>query len=257
MSYELVGGEEVLAGRLTRWGYLAGGRSLEDAIVLYQQNHAAALDDLSAKYHGRLVMRSKAGADIDGDIGPATAQLLNGRYCDVPDVMPNAAIAEANWPESCRRDITVSWNFKNAPGLTEAEQVAVWKSVKDEYERIFDLQFVLRAAEGYGSSRINAKLLALPGSVLAWSYVATSNCADRLQEAFDNTIRWSFNLAVGTWKHEVGHGLGMMHTPNDPRSLMYPSMNGQTGLNSTDIAQMVRIGYKWRTSPPRYDWSMF
>jgi len=217
-----------------------------------------ASDDLSSQYHGRLVARTKAGADIGGDVGPATAQLLNGRYCDVPDVMLNAAIAEVNWPESCRNDITLSWNFKNAPGLTEAEQNAVWKSVKDEYERLFQMQFVLRAADGYGSSRINAKLLSLPGSVLAWSYLATSNCADRLQQAYDNTIRWSLNLAIGTWKHEVGHAMGMQHTPSDPRSLMNPSMNGQTGLNATDIAQMLRIGYKRRTSPPpEDDWSMF
>ncbi|HLB47772.1 MAG TPA: matrixin family metalloprotease [Anaerolineales bacterium] len=258
MGYELVGGAEVLSGRLARWGYLKDGRSLEEAIALYQQNHGAALDELAARYHGRLVMRSKAGADIDGDIGPATAQLLNSRFCDCADVLPNAAIAEANWPDSCRRDITLSWNFKNAPGLTETDQFAVWKSVKDEYERLFDLQFVLRAEQGYGSSRINAKLLALPGSVLAWSYLATSNCADRLQQAYDSTIRWSVNLAIGTWKHEVGHALGMNHTPSDPRSLMYPSMNGQTGLNATDIAQMERIGYKRRTAPPPVsDWSMF
>jgi len=258
MAYELVGGEDVLVGRLTRWGYLTGGRSLENAIGLYQQNHSAALDEVSLRYHGRLASRLKSGADIDGDIGPATALLLNGRFCDTADVMPNAAITESNWPDSCRRDITLSWNFKNAPGLTEAEQVAVWKSVKDEYERLFDLQLVLRAADGYGSSRINAKLLALPGSVLAWSYLATSNCADRLQQSYDSTIRWTLNLAIGTWKHEVGHALGMNHTPSDPRSLMYPSMNGQTGLNQTDINQMLRIGYKRRTTPsPENDWSMF
>jgi len=68
-----------------------------------------------------------------------------------------------------------------------------------------------------------------------------------------------FSRLRGTWTaHEIDHELGTNHAPNDPQPLMYPFMNGQAGLNETDITQMLRIGYKRRTSPPPADdWSMF
>ena len=257
MGAELVGGMIELVDRLTRWGYLRSGVALADAIRWYQENHAPALDELATVYHGRYAVRARSAADLDGDIGPATAQVMNSRYCDTPDILPGSAIEEANWPTSCRQEITVSWNFKAAPGLTEAETTAVWQAVKEEYERLFDLTMILRGADGYGTSRINAQLLALPGSTLAWSYLANNNCGARLQQSYDTTIRWSMGLAIGTWKHEIGHALGMNHTPNDRNSLMYPSMNGQSGLNQTDIAQMQRLGYARRTKPPDPDWGPF
>ena len=258
MGAELVGGLVELRARLERWGYLNDpAMSIAEAVALYQENHAPAVDELATQYHGRLVLRARSGADERGDIGPATAAIINGRFCDTPDILPGSAIQEANWPEACRRDITVSWNFKAAPGLTEDETTAVWRSVKEEYERLFDIEMKLLGAENYGRSRINAQLLALPGSTLAWSYLAQNNCAARLQQSYDTTIRWSLNLAIGTWKHEVGHALGMNHTPGDRNSLMYPSMNGQTGLNQTDISQMIRLGYQRRTAPPDPGWGMF
>ena len=236
-----------IKAKLEKWGY--GGRPLEESIALYQANHSPAMQDLCATYHGRSML-------VDGDVGPATAQLMNTRFCDCLDIMPGAAIQEANWPTACRGDITVSWNWDSIPGLTPEEVSRVWPGVKDEYEKYFELAIVLNKSD-YPRTRIYAAMKALPGSTLAWSYLATGSCASRLEQAYDSTIRWSWNLAIGTWRHEVGHALGMNHTPGDEESIMFPSMRGQTVLNSTDIAQMVRLGYKRRTTPVDPDWGMF
>ena len=238
-------------GKLLKWGYLPVDDTLttEEACALYQANHAAVLHDDCVKIHGR-------GLHVDGDIGPATAAVMNTRFCNCPDIMPGAVVAEANWPKPCRDNITIGWNFDAAPGLTAEETSAVWGSVKEEYERLFEMGVILAKGD-YPQTRIYAALKALPGSTLAWSYLAQNNCSARLQQAYYSTIRWSFNLATGTWKHECGHAFGMNHTPGDRNSLMYPSMNGQTELNGTDIAQMIRLGYARRTTPQDPGWGMF
>ena len=235
----------VLVKRLVRWGYLEDDidvlhDELQEAVAAYQRFHEVPLSQITEAIHGRELI-------ADGDAGPATLALMNLRTCDVKDPVRGRG-AEANWPQPCRDNITVSWSFREVPGLTKEQTQQVWDAVKSEYEALFLLGIDLVPTK-YPNTRIYAALKALPGSTLAWSYLAQNNCAAQLRQAYDSTTRWSFPLALGTWKHEIGHALGMEHTPSDPTSLMYPSMNGQTGLNQTDIDQMVRIGYERRTTP--------
>lgn len=241
---------KTLIDRLVRWGYLndpdgVSKSELMRAVRDYQRFHTDPLNVETERFHAR-------EANIDGDVGPATLALMNARTCDATDPIANRATGNLNWPESCRNEITVSWNFVEVPGLNATNTAAVWQNVKKEYESRFVLRLLL-SPERYPDTRIYAALKALPGPTLAWSYLAESDCGARLRQAYDNTIRWTMPLAVGTWKHEVGHALGMEHTPGDPESLMYPSMNGQTGLNETDIQQMQDIGYKLRPQDPSPD----
>lgn len=239
---------DLLRQRLARWGYLpteyltadVSDELLDEAVADYQEFHQVPLEEDVRRLHRR-------GLVTDGQMGPATKALMDSRFCDCPDPVRGGP-EEANWPTACRNDITVSWNFSKAPGLTAEQTTALWQEVQRDYEARFVLRMPLKPEE-YPRTRIYAALKALPGSTLAWSYLATGNCSSRLQQAYDSTISWSVSLATGTWKHEVGHALGMNHTPNDRNSLMYPSMNGQTTLNNTDIRQMVRLGYKERTEP--------
>ena len=242
---------ELLVARLIEWGYTdpiyaadeISDEQLEMDLSDYQEFHEVPLSDLCQTTHGRALM-------IDGDMGPATRALMDSRTCGVKDPAGRfARREEANWPAPCRDDISISWNFKSAPGLTQTETNEIWNAVHDEYGQRFELFMPLRPQD-YPRTRIYAALKALPGSTLAWSYLANNNCSARLRQAYDNTIRWSVPLALGTFKHEVGHALGMEHTPGDRNSLMYPSMNSQTKLNQTDIDQMVRIGYKLREDEP-------
>jgi len=249
MAYELVGGEILLREKLNRWGYKAN--TLQESIALYQANHAANLNELTQIYHGR-------AAVIDGDLGLATAQLVNTRFCDVPDIMPGAqaAVSEANWPDSCRQDISVAYNFTSMPGLSQQQTRDVWLAALKMWNDRIDL--LLHLVQTYGLARINAKLEAMLGSILAWSYLAQNNCSAKLQQAYNRSTVWTIKLAPPTIGHEVGHALGLDHTPGDPNSLMYPSMRGQQLPNETDLRQMVTKGYKRRTSPPPDDdWSMF
>jgi hypothetical protein len=246
--------KDLLVKRLVQWGYLdkvyleapPSEEILADAVAEYQEFHGVPLDEDCRRLHRR-------GLNSDGQMGPATKGLMDSRFCDCPDpILPtdrgSLPPEEANWPTACRNEITVSWNFSKAPGMSAEETTGIWIKVQRDYEARFILRMPLNP-EDYPRTRIYAALKALPGSTLAWSYLATGNCSSRLQQAYDSTISWSVSLATGTWKHEVGHALGMNHTPNDRNSLMYPSMNGQTTLNQTDISQMVRLGYKERTEP--------
>ncbi len=239
--------KKLLIKRLQRWGYLEyelnwkefDREGIASALAEYQEFHDVPLHEACRRLHGRSL-------NTDGVIGPATLELMNARTCDVPDpVYMRGGPLEANWPQPCRDHITVSWNFGSAPGLSKEDTTKVWQETAAEYTKRFKLKLDLSPAD-FPNTRIWARLKALPGSTLAWSYLANNSCQSHLEQAYDNTIQWSWNLALGTWKHEVGHALGMHHTPNDPKSLMYPSMNGQTGMNQTDIDQMIRIGYKLR-----------
>ncbi len=239
----LVGGEKELESKLTAWGYMTapGVQTLNDAVALYETTYAPAMDERSLLIHHRNFIPGD-------DIGPVTATEINGRTCSVPDAF-NAE--EANWPDQCRNEINVSWNFERLPGLDQQQTAAAWRHCVDHpgmYNKLFQMALVLTPGE-YPRTRIYAALKALPGSTLAWSYLAQNNCAFRAEQAYDNTIRWSVSLATGTIGHEVGHALGMHHTPQDRNSLMYPSMNGQQVLNQTDINNMKSLGYKLRTTP--------
>jgi len=254
----------ILARRLILWGYTPGPRlgardrynvpklyldsltddRLLDDLATYQRFHSAPLDDLCQRIHGRKLR-------ANGEIGPATLVVMNERTCDVPDRLPaqDGSTDYARWPDSCKDNITISWNFDKEPGLTEEQTQQVWESVPKEFNRLFQMKVELRKDQ-YPATRIAAISKSLPGSTLAWSYLADDNCASNLRQAYDNTTTWSVQLATGTRKHECGHAFGLNHTPNDPDSLMYPSMRGQTKLNKTDVAQMLRIGYKLREDAP-------
>lgn len=235
----LVGGGVALAERMEDWGYRdkAGGL-LVDAVTLYQATYKAEIDAYARKIHGR-------DSQPDGDIGPATALVIHSRFCNVPDF---ANAEEARWPDKCVNEISVSWNFDKLPGTTAAETTATWDSLST-YEELFDLRMPRRPGD-YPNTRIYAALKALPGSTLAWSFLANNSCGFKAQQAYDSTVSWSSKvLRTGTIRHEVGHALGMRHTPQDRSSVMYPSMRGQWELNATDIRQLERLGYKRRTAP--------
>jgi len=235
----LVGGEAALAERMEDWGYRdrAGGL-LEDAITIYQSVYSVEIDAHCRQIHGQPL-------NVDGKIGPATARVINGRFCNVSDF---EATEEARWPDECVNLITVAWNFDALPGATKEETVEAWDFLA-QYERLFEMRCP-RRPDLYGSARVNAKLQRLPGPTLANSNLANNSCGYRVSQNYDSTISWkSKKLRDGVIGHEFGHAVGMRHTPQDRNSLLYPSANGQVLLNDTDIAQLIRLGYKRRTEP--------
>lgn len=207
---------------------------VREAAQSYQTYFVEILDSLTQQIHGRDPV-------LDGEIGPATSKLLEMPRCGVPEFGNRA---EANWPTDCRNEITVSYDFDsiNATVASAAWPQAL-KAWVDRIELMFDLK-----TQFSQSTRIWATDGPLPGSTLAWSMLATSSCNARLEQRYDTTINWSVTYLSSTIVHEVGHALGLNHI-NNRNAIMYPSISNITVPGEPDVAAMVQLGYKRRTTP--------
>jgi hypothetical protein len=198
----------------------------------FQHFHAQRLDQLTHVFHGR-------GCRIDGDIGPATLALLAQPRCQLPDYASKSA--EANWPNSCRDNITVrsQWSGLGSPHV---DTVEAFTAALNSWEKVLSLDFH-QVNWSHGEQRINAEPARLPGSVLAWSHLATGSCSANLQQRYDSTQRWSAWLFQSVAAHELGHALGLGHIRNS-NALMYPSITDVLEPAELDIREAVRLGYK-------------
>lgn len=205
-----------------------------------------------------LTMRSpefgghKRPAEPDGDAGPNTRELLTFPRCGMPDYLnPASGMEEANWPESCRNEITTSYRM-SLTGISEDQLKALWLEGDGNWEKPFALQMPMRLGD-YPNTRIHASRANLGGSVLADQYLAQNQCNIRLPGRFDNRT-WSPVLLVTTITHEHGHGLGLNHL-RDSQATMYPSITSASmarrgAPNGSDVEAMLRLGYKRREGPP-------
>lgn len=232
--------------------------TLQDAVVMaavhsYQKFFKADLDQLTMRaveFGGH-----RRESIPDGDVGPSTVDLLKLPRCGVADFLPaTESPLEANWPTACRNEITTSYapNMAQQIGVPVATLEALWKEADANWEREFELQMPLRLGD-YPNTRIFAFAANLQGSVLADQYLATGNCGFRSQGRVD--VRdWTSQLLVTTLSHEHGHALGLNHL-NNSLALMYPSIHAASlarrgAPHESDIAAMVALGYRRRTSPP-------
>lgn len=219
------------------------------AVRSYQEWFKPQLDELA----GRIKTFGGLGrpAIADGEVGPATAELMTFPRCGVSDYLP-AIIGEANWPEACRHEITTSYKMI-LPGLTPERLRALWLESDANWSRELELMF--RYEDGsYPNTRIYAFAANLGGNVLADQYLAQGSCTVRLQGRFDSNRTWSETLFTATCTHEHGHALGLGHL-QDPLATMYPSvtqasMSRRGAPNGSDLREMIALGYKRRTSPP-------
>lgn len=211
--------------RLTELGYIplrtigveVTDQELENAVKKFQENYGAVYIEAGEIINGR-------SAVVDGKVGPITNKLLGlDRTCGVPDIRRAAdgtEIAEARWPNDCSQELTFSYEFSKAPGLTVEETRHGIGMALAEWNVAFSSPQNGQWYEEY-LAEVRRVLTNVPTQRLS-----------------------SYLLWVGTVKHEVGHALGLDHTPNDPNSVMYPSMRGQWLLNATDLSNLSRVGYK-------------
>lgn len=222
------------------------------AIASYQEYMSVDFDRLSIAEHKRLGI-------ADGEVGPATKALLEEPRCGFPDYpYPEGIMAakmEANWPETCRRNLKFSRNFQSLPNLSEEDTDKIYHGMSNNWTyALSDVDITSLAVGERTDAHIYAGLKALGGSTLAWSYLAQDRCDVQLEQAYNTQTRWSMALAVTVATHEVGHAIGLPHN-RDSTALMYPSINqsSQARLGypgPTDLAQAKSLGYILSGSEP-------
>lgn len=210
--------------RLYDLGYFADlkptPKDREAGIERFQRNHGIVFRELGLFEDRRGAANRFAQAD--GVRGPITAALaFADRTCGCPDIPRDAQrneLEEARIPNDCSRGLIFTHEFANAPGLTAAQTRAGINIALAEWNTAFD-------------SPMNGRLYD--------EYIAEIHRMIGSPSLIRNFVLW-----VGTVKHEVGHALGLNHTPGDPESVLFPSMRGQWILNRTDIANLAGRKYK-------------
>jgi hypothetical protein len=236
------------------------------AIASYQTYFGFDLQTYTLALHGRAAM-------ADGDIGPATDIILNAPRCAMPDFeVPEEDDPElhklwnredASWPSACRGNLVAGRSFKNLPGLTEADTIAVfWAGCHMWSEALSDLQMTPGEVGKKAGSHFYAGLEKMGGGTLAWSYLARDSCAVQLAQAYNSGMTWNRRMATTVMVHECGHALGLGHNSHS-QATMYPSIHqysqGRFGYpHEADIAAIAKLGYKphpdWATRQPKEEW---
>ena len=210
--------------------------ALRLAIERYQRFYFEDLNPAAQREYGRKLL-------VDGLLGPVTIAHLQNRRCDTPDFASDGSIiAEANWPGSCRHSIKIwfdwsTWN-ESAMNVSVATAKETFKKALREWNLVCD--FTLELVEERSEARVVVRAESLAGSTLAWSHLANNDCGGK-EQRYD-VRRWTLHVFFLTVLHEVGHLIGLPHTPGN--FVMNPSIiESLPGLTASDKSRAIALGY--------------
>lgn len=180
----------------------------------------------------------------DDDPGPVTQSVLLAPRCGVPETF---GAEPAQWPRDCL-DVTCAYRFSRRLNLDDDEVDRAWREALGFWNRICGIRLGL--IRDLDAAKIWATSGPLPGSTLAWSYLANDNCAARLEQRYDTTHDWTYDVIRKTIGHEIGHAIGLPHT-KDKRNLLYPSITNRRWEDYPGPGDLAAV--RQRYGPPRPD----
>ncbi len=213
--------------------------AIEAAIGSYQDFLCECLDPLCMKHHGR-------PAKHDGQLGPATMDLMAIPRCGCPDYGPNvqSAMGNGSW-KGCHgigdfHAAMVEINRDGMPGFLEPAWEEVWARVVEAYDDI-GLRWTLTA---HGEANVSMSFVSRSRGWIGLAVVGQNeSCSSQIWAKFLSTYKPAD--IVNEWStlimHELGHNAGLNHTRG---GVMSPSIvNGLPASWKGDPSRPVLARY--------------
>jgi hypothetical protein len=188
---------------------------VKEAIQSYQDFNAIQGDTFSLDHHSRPMIH-------DGEIGPATLELLEAARCAVPDYRrePLPAVGTGGWSR-CHgignfHAATVYINRSTMPSFLVPVWDQVWANTVAAYDEI-GLHFI--ATDDAQNHNTSLTWVQPDGGWIGLALIGRNqSCASKIWSRYDRNYKGGSSPAsiVTQWtslvKHELGHNCGMEHS---------------------------------------------
>jgi len=178
--------------------------SVVTAIASYQEFHSEALEQLSFKHHFRTHM-------VDGDVGPATRELLSLPRCGCSDFGPTGT---GSWPKNCfglgpNHHFVMQHDERNLPAWVPAR--TIFPIVIAAY---LDVGLHMSWSKRPGQYHTLISYTSLRGPIGLATVPSRPNCNTRIWAKFERSYKPKdvINIWARLYAHELGHNMGLQHT---------------------------------------------
>lgn len=203
----------------SEWEVLTPENSLGKVLVLsYQLFFPGELDKLSSKHHRRTAM-------FDGELGPATEELLNAPRCGCPD-FEAATTGSGSWRAGCLPESNgrhaVKVHYDTSRGSSAVKDWWAW--IQETVENAYAEQGLwIIPTDDVDEAQIRVWFESLGGSTIGLAQLPGSGaCRSSVWCKLHPRYAPNKNQVAQLLAHELGHNMNSGHISNDP--IMHPSM---------------------------------